>query len=130
MTEPWLGTVLDIVALAIILGAIGIAIPGSSPRAVVIITDCLANVLFLGLGVHAWWRRGPFWGCLVLVPLLQVMATGSPLSMNRVVLASFPAFLELAELLRPRLMFTAWMAASIYAQVILIDWFVNWRLPC
>jgi hypothetical protein len=126
-TRGWLGALLDVVALACVVAALGIAIPGSPMSQIFNMTNSVASVFFLGLGVHAWWRRGPFWGCLVLVPVLQGMATGSVFSMNRIVLASFPAFLDLAELLRPRLMFAAWMLASIFAQGVLIDWFVNWR---
>ena len=89
-------------------------------------TKGISVVGFLGLGVHAWWRRGPLWGCLVLVPILQGLATGTMLSINRIVLAAFPAFVDLAELLGSRLSFWGWMVVGILVQATLIDRFVNW----
>jgi hypothetical protein len=124
------------VANAVALGFIGIAlslaIPGN-PLYPIVEELCQARMaevptmcLFVGLGVHAWWRRGPLWGCLVLVPLIQGLATGTTLSMTRIVLAAFPAFVDLAELLRPRVAFVAWMGISLVAQALLIESFVNW----
>ena len=46
--------------------------------------------------------------------------------MTRIVLAAFPAFIDLAELLRPRIAFAAWMGISLVAQAMLIESFVNW----
>jgi hypothetical protein len=88
--------------------------------------DELATVLFLLLGARAWWRRGPFWGALILVPIVQAMGTGTLMSVSRVALLAFPAFIDLAELLRNRVAFIAGVALSVVGQVYLIDHFVNW----
>src|SRR5262249_28974681 len=67
----------------------------------------VAMIVFLALGVWACWRRGAFWGGLILLPLLQPMSSGLSVSMSRYVLAAFPAFIEAGELLRNRFTFTA-----------------------
>ena len=77
-------------------------------------------VVFLFLGTRAWVRRGPFWGCLVLIPILVVMASGSRMSMTRLSLASFPAFLDAAELLRNRFLFRSCLAAGLLIHVYMI----------
>ena len=87
--------------------------------------DHLVTITFLGLGVHAWLKRGPFWGCLVLVPMLQALATGSALSMARIVLGAFPAFIDAAEMLTSRFSFWACTIALLVLQVRAIDRFVN-----
>jgi hypothetical protein len=46
--------------------------------------------------------------------------------MTRIVLTAFPAFVDLAELLRPRLAFAVWMGLSLLAQARLIESFVDW----
>jgi hypothetical protein len=126
--SPW--GVANVVALGLSLAALSLAIPGNPLVPIVKelgkLGELLAMISFLGLGVHAWWRRGPFWGCLILMPVVQGMTTGTTLSMGRIVLAAFPAFIDLAELLRPRLAFSAWMIASLIVQAMLIDRFVNW----
>ena len=117
-------------ALAMVLVGLGLVFPHGPVRSAVAelgyCTNLLSICLFVGLGIHAFWRCGPFLGCLVLVPILQGLATGSFMSMNRIVLAAFPAFIDLAELLRPRLVFAIWLGAMLLAQVKLIDLFVNW----
>lgn len=89
--------------------------------------DLLAIPLFLGLGVRLWARLGPLWGCLVLVPILQGMATGSAMSLSRVALAAFPAFIEAAELLRAPATFRTCLALALCGQYASIDEFVHWR---
>jgi hypothetical protein len=127
----WPDRAAGFLSLAVILVGLGLALPEGPIYAAVTelkpLTTRISLCLFLGLGVHAWWRRGPFWGCLVLVPVLQGLATGTYLSMNRIVLAAFPGFLDLAELLRPRLLFVVWLAAFAFAQAEMIEQFVNWQ---
>jgi hypothetical protein len=89
------------------------------------VRDPLAAVLFLGLGVHTFLRRGPLWGCLVLVPVLQGLATGSNMSMTRIVLCSYPAFLSAAELTANRALFAVTVAVCLWAQVVLLTLHVN-----
>jgi hypothetical protein len=80
---------------------------------------------FLGLGVHAWWKRGPFWGALVLLPVLQAMASGTVISMTRIVLAAFPGFLDAAELLRHRWAFTTAVVFSALVQAFVLNRIVH-----
>lgn len=84
-----------------------------------------AMVGFLALGLRAWRRRGAFWGALILTPILQAMATGSLLSLARVALLSYPAFLEGAELLRDRRAFALAVALMLGVQLLAIDRYVN-----
>jgi hypothetical protein len=86
----------------------------------------LAMVAFLGLGVRAWLKRGPFWGCLVLIPPLQGMATGTTNSLSRIILTAFPGFIDGAELLRSRVALAAVLIALLIAQLHAIYDFVNW----
>jgi hypothetical protein len=88
--------------------------------------DYCVTLLALGLGLRTWWKRGPFWGCLVLVPVLEVMASGSVSSMGRLALAAYPVTIELAELLGRRTLFMACVILCLALQVLLIDLYVNW----
>jgi hypothetical protein len=89
------------------------------------VKNYVVMLVFLALGVRAWARRGPLWGCLVLVPVLMVMASGSRMSMTRLSLASFPAFLDAAELLRGRVLFWAGVAVGSALQVYFLYLYVN-----
>ena len=88
--------------------------------------DLLATILFLGLGIHAFVKRGPLWGCLVLVPVLQALASGSILSMTRVVLSSYPAFVDAAEIASNRAVFAITVVVCLFAQFVLLTSYVNW----
>jgi hypothetical protein len=87
--------------------------------------DLLVFLLIFGLGLRAWRLRGPFWACLILVPIFQGMATGTPLSMKRIVLSCFPAFIEAAELCPRRWGFVAVLAGCAVGQVASTDRFVH-----
>jgi len=89
--------------------------------------DYYVMLLFICLGVRAWRVRGPFWGSLVLIPVIQGMATGSILSMTRIVLTAFPAFMDAAELLRSRGMFVAYVGICLIVQAVMIEQYVNWQ---
>jgi hypothetical protein len=79
------------------------------------------------LGVRAWWKRGLFWGVLALTPIAQMLASGTLLSAHRVVLASLPAFIELADLLQRPI----WRYAAILVfgagQLALLNRYVHWQ---
>ncbi|WP_162665838.1 hypothetical protein [Gemmata massiliana] len=80
------------------------------------------------LGIRAWRKRGTFWGVLTLVPVAQMFASGTLLSGHRVVLASLPAFIELADLLRSRrLLFAVTLIGFALAQLVLLNRFVHWQ---
>jgi hypothetical protein len=78
------------------------------------------------LGIRAWRKRGAFWGVLTLVPVAQMMLSGTLLSGHRVVLACLPAFIELADLLRNRLAFRVVATGCAIAQFILLNRYVHW----
>lgn len=82
---------------------------------------------FAILGIRAWIKRGAFWGLLTLVPIAQLMMSGTFLSAHRVVLASLPAFIELADLLRNRRIFLMVVATFVFLQVFLLNYYVHWR---
>lgn len=80
------------------------------------------------LGVRALWTRGVFWGIVVLVPVGQMFASGTLLSGHRLILASLPAFFELADLLRNRrVLFFATLLGFAFAQFILLNRYVHWQ---
>ncbi|HEX4609104.1 MAG TPA: hypothetical protein VH092_12930 [Urbifossiella sp.] len=80
----------------------------------------------IALGVRGWVRRGPLWGCLILVPVAQALSTGTTLSIERIVLTSFPAAFEAGELLgRSRMMQIAWVLIAVPAQLFFLWLFVN-----
>jgi hypothetical protein len=83
------------------------------------------TIVFLALGVRAWVKRGPLWGCLVLIPVLLPLSSGTRMSMTRLVLGSFPAFLDAAELLRGRALFWLCVAAGVILQVYFLYLHVN-----
>lgn len=124
------------VAWLILSGLAGVVIywalmspPGTVPYRILkhldYLRDYLAFFLFLGLGLSAWKRRGPFWGCLTLVPIALAATSGSPMSMSRVVLSAFPAFIEAAELCGKRWPFLAAVAAGILGQILLFGRFAR-----
>jgi hypothetical protein len=87
--------------------------------------DFFATLLFLGLGIHTLVKRGPLWACLVLIPPFQFLATGSFQSVSRAVLASFPAFLDAAEIASDRVVFALTVIGSLIVQVFLLKLYVN-----
>ena len=90
--------------------------------------EAVAVAGFIILGVRSWKKRGTFWGMLTLVPVAQMFASGTLLSAHRIVLASLPAFVELADLLRVRrLALAAVLLGFVFAQLVLLNHFVHWR---
>ncbi len=89
--------------------------------------DAVAVFGFTLLGLRSWWKRGAFWGVLVLVPIAQMFASGTLLSGQRLVLAALPAFIELADLLRRRVPLFAVLLGFGYTQVLLLNRFVHWQ---
>ena len=89
--------------------------------------EAVAVVSFTLLGLCAWWKRGTFWGVLTLVPIVQMLGTGTLLSANRIILAALPAFIELADLLRPRLLLLTTLLAFTFAQFLLLNRYVHWQ---
>jgi hypothetical protein len=87
--------------------------------------DFFATLLFLGLGIHTLVKRGPLWACLVLIPPFQFLATGSFQSVSRAVLASFPAFLDAAEIASGRVVFALTVIGSLIVQFFLLKLYVN-----
>ncbi len=81
---------------------------------------------FAVLGIRAWLRRGAFWGVLTLVPVGQMMLSGTFLSGHRVILAALPGFIELADLLRNRLLFRAVVLGFAVTQLVLLNRYVHW----
>ncbi|MBA4063970.1 MAG: hypothetical protein C0501_09710 [Isosphaera sp.] len=81
---------------------------------------------FVVLGVRAWARRGAFWGVLALVPVGQMVMSGTFLSGHRLVLAALPAFVELADVLRNRLLFRTTVVGFAAAQLVLLNRYVHW----
>jgi hypothetical protein len=80
----------------------------------------------LALGVRGLARRGPLWGCLILIPVAQALSTGTTLSIERIVLTSFPAAFEAGELLgRSRMMRVVWLTVAVPAQGFFLWLFVN-----
>lgn len=92
----------------------------SPPHTLDALKDYLAGVLFIGLGFYGWWRRGLFWGLIILLPALQPLATGTLLSEARLALMAFPAMIEAGVLTRRRFLFWPILIACIPLQVILI----------
>ena len=83
-------------------------------------------LVFALLGIRAWLRRGAFWGVLTLVPVAQMMLSGTFLSGHRVILAAVPGFIELADLLKNRLLFRVVVVGFALAQFVLLNRYVHW----
>ena len=88
--------------------------------------EAFAALAFTGLGIRAWVKRGAFWGILTLVPIAQLMMSGTFLSGHRVVLAALPAFIELADLLRNRLLYHMVLVGFTCGQFVLLNKYVHW----
>lgn len=81
---------------------------------------------FGALGVRAWIKRGAFWGVLILSPVGQMMMSGTFLSGHRLIIAALPGFIELADLLRNRLLFRLTVAGFAIGQFVLVNRYVHW----
>ena len=81
---------------------------------------------FTVLGIRAWVRRGTFWGVLTLVPVAQMMLSGTLLSGHRVILAALPGFIELADVLKNRVWFRIVVICFAFAQLVLLNRYVHW----
>ncbi len=88
--------------------------------------EAFAAFGFTFLGIRAWIKRGAFWGILTLVPIGQMMMSGTFLSGHRIVLAALPGFIELADLLRNRLVFRMVVVGFAYIQFELLNRYVHW----
>lgn len=83
-------------------------------------------ILFVILGIRAWVKRGAFWGLVVLLPIAQMAATGTFLSGHRLLLASVPAFIELADVLKNRLAYWVTVTLSAVVQFMLMNSYIHW----
>jgi len=81
---------------------------------------------FAVLGIRAWARRGAFWGVLTLVPVGQMMLSGTFLSGHRLILAALPGFIELADVLKNRSLFRLTVLGFALAQLVLLNRYVHW----
>lgn len=84
-------------------------------------------LMFSLLGLRAWMKRGAFWGIVTLVPIAQLVMSGSFLSTHRLLLAGLPAFIEMAELMRNRLVFRVFVTVFVCLQFVLLNRFAHWR---
>jgi hypothetical protein len=89
--------------------------------------EAVALFGFMALGIRAWWKRGAFWGIIVLVPVGQMLLSGTMLSAHRLVLAGLPAFVELADLLRRRVWLFVVTIGFAFAQLLLLNRYVHWQ---
>jgi hypothetical protein len=89
------------------------------------IPEAIALVMFTLLGLRAWAVRGTLAGMLILLPILQAMLTGTPLSLERIVLASFVAFIDAAQLLRSTAAFSAVLLVSVLLQIALLNGYIH-----
>ncbi|MDY3559332.1 hypothetical protein R5W23_000324 [Gemmata sp. JC673] len=90
--------------------------------------EAVAALGVAALGVRAWHKRGAFWGVLALIPVAQLFVSGSLLSGHRIVLASLPAWIELADLLRNRRrILPVTVAGFAFVQFLLLNRYVHWQ---
>ena len=83
-------------------------------------------LLFIVLGIRSWRKRGAFWGLVTLVPIGQMMISGTMLSAHRLILAALPGFIEMADLLRHPRAFRLVVALCLGLQLILLYRYMNW----
>ncbi len=115
----------DLFSTAVVFGVFAVIWRYSDTESDFFWLKYFAAITTLALGVRAWWKRGPLWGCLVLIPILQAMATGSLMSMTRIVLSAFPVFLDAAELLPGRITFALCVVSGLLLQYVALAHFVN-----
>ncbi len=122
-----IATLLGLIALAGLVG-MSILIHWRFPLLIVAQNrrNLFCMILLTGLGLRAWRIHGAFWGTMILVPIFQVAATGSPLSMPRLGLMAYPAAIVAAELIRRRTTLGAVVGIMAVGQVVMIHRFVNW----
>ncbi len=87
--------------------------------------DHVTLLIFVALGAYAWYTKGPFWGALVLLPLVLLAATGTAMSMKRHALACFPVCYPLAAGLRNRCAFTGVLVLESALQLVFLWRYVH-----
>lgn len=95
------------------------------PRSLSGLKDYVVGLGFLAVGLVALRRRGVFWAGMIIFPVLQPMSSGTALSATRLALMSYPAFIEVADLVRNRYAFAALLAAGAAVQVLMLKGFVS-----
>ncbi len=83
--------------------------------------------LFVGLGLRALKVRGVFPAAMILLPILQAVLTGTPMSLERIVLASFFGFVDLAELLKAPWKFWTAIVVGVALQAWLLNGYVHFQ---
>jgi hypothetical protein len=91
------------------------------------VPETIALVTFAGLGLRALIVRGTFHGLVILLPILQALLTGTPMSLERIVLAGFPAFIDLAVMLRRKWGFIGVMILFIALQMIVLNGYIHFQ---
>ena len=87
----------------------------------------LPMFFFTWLGIKAWRMHGPYLAALILIPILQGALTGIPMSIERIVLASFPAFIVLAEMMRAKIYYLLTLVIFIALQVWLLNGYLHYQ---
>ncbi len=90
-----------------------------------VMKDYVVTWLFLAAGAYMLLKQGPFWGLLVLVPVAIPLTSGTVMSMSRLALMSYPAFLVFADVVRSRYLVAVLVAAGLVLQVLLLQRFIG-----
>jgi Gpi18-like mannosyltransferase len=73
-------------------------------------------------------KFGAVWGGYTLAGLMLPVCASSWMGMPRYVLMLFPAFVAIADLLRPRWLYVTYLAGSSAAMLWLFRQFLNWKI--
>lgn len=87
-----------------------------------------AFFLFAALCRVVWKKYGAVWGVYMFIGLLMPACASRWIGMPRYVMVLFPAFAAIAELLKSKWLFWAYLAASGAGLVWLFGQFLNWRI--
>ncbi|CAN5520266.1 hypothetical protein BH11PLA2_BH11PLA2_20250 [soil metagenome] len=92
-----------------------------------VVPEAISLFVFITLGLRALFVRSVFSGMLILLPILQALMTGTPLSLERIVLASFPAFIDAGQLLKRPGLFWSILGLSIILQLLLLNGYIHYQ---
>lgn len=89
--------------------------------------DYVIMVTFCLLGIGAWRKYGVLTATMILTPLLMVLVSGSPMSMARLVMVGFPAFIIAGDWLFNKRVCLGLCLFGLALQGFYIYRFVNWH---